>query len=193
MINEITVSKSCYDDFSIMSSCRTFEIIADNTPLYVNAGWLAELSPFFADYCFGETAQQQLRINDYTYSEVLECMRCIFFCPMRKPLTVHNVPLVLRFATQYDMDPVIARCDRFITQNVATLDRKRLFQVTRTLSRCDHNVTSMSVLVNRLASIKEDSLVEMNFNEMPGQVVAEVYKEKIRRREHATNKWLCPL
>lgn len=61
------------------------------------------------------------------------------------------------------------------------------------MSRCDPNSTTMSVLVDRLASIKEEDLSEMNFDRMPGDVVADVYREKIRRRRQATQSILCPL
>ncbi|KAK6010801.1 hypothetical protein OSTOST_24132 [Ostertagia ostertagi] len=90
MNEDIVVSKSCYDNFSVPTPWRNFQIIVEDTSFYVNAGWLAELSSFFADYCFGEEAHNSLIIDDIKPSEMLEFFRCIFFCPMRKPLTVRD-------------------------------------------------------------------------------------------------------
>ena len=60
---------------------------------------------------------------------------------MRKPLSgkyllivifvaVNNVALVLKCATRFEMRPVIARCDKFISQNALILDQQKLFQVS---------------------------------------------------------------
>ncbi|KAK6021169.1 hypothetical protein OSTOST_13169, partial [Ostertagia ostertagi] len=167
MNEDIVVSKSCYDNFSVPTPWRNFQIIVEDTSFYVNAGWLAELSSFFADYCFGEEAHNSLIIDDikpsemldyvnagwlaelssffadYCFgeeahnsliiddikpSEMLEFFRCIFFCPMRKPLTVANVSLILRVASRFEMKPVVARCEQFVARSANTLDRDRLFQ-----------------------------------------------------------------
>ncbi|KHJ76563.1 hypothetical protein OESDEN_23817 [Oesophagostomum dentatum] len=87
MSEEIVVSKSCYDDFAVATPWRNFEVIVEERSFFVNAGWLAELSPFFADYCFGEDAHRSLIIDDIKPSDMLEFFRCIFFCPMRKPIS----------------------------------------------------------------------------------------------------------
>ena len=61
------------------------------------------------------------------------------------------------------------------------------------MSQCDPNSTTMSVLVERLASIKEEELTDMNFGRMPGDIVAEIYREKMRRRKKAYKSVFCPL
>ena len=65
--------------------------------------------------------------------------------------------------------------------------------MTCAMSHCDPNSTTMSVLVDRLASIKEGDLSCMNFDRMPGEVVAEVYREKMRRRRETSKSTFCPL
>ncbi|KAK6024959.1 hypothetical protein OSTOST_09152 [Ostertagia ostertagi] len=49
----------------------------------------------------------------------------------------------------------------------------------------------MSVLVDKLASIKEEDLSRMQFSQMPGDVVAEVYTQKFRERERKRQLWCC--
>nr|CDJ97932.1 BTB:POZ domain containing protein [Haemonchus contortus] len=191
MNEDIVVSKSCYDNFSVPTPWRNFQIIVEDTSFYVNAGWLAELSSFFASYCFGEDAHNSLIIDDIKPSDMLEFFRCIFFCPMRKPITVSNVSLILRVASRFQMKPVVARCEQFVARSANTLDRDRLFQVTCAVSHCDPNSSTMSVLVDKLASIKEEDLSRMQFSQMPGDVVAEVYTQKFRERERKRQLWCC--
>ncbi|EGT56497.1 hypothetical protein CAEBREN_15928 [Caenorhabditis brenneri] len=94
-----------------------------------------------------------------------------------------NVSLVLTFANRFEMRPVQARCENFISLNASTLsrDKTKLFQVTCAMSQCDPNSSTMSVLVDKLAGIKEDELSRLHFAEMPGDVVAEVYAQKLQR------------
>ncbi|VDM78184.1 unnamed protein product [Strongylus vulgaris] len=136
MSEEIVVSKSCYDDFAAATPWRNFEIIVEDRSFFVNPGWLAELSPFFAEYCFGEDAHRSLIIDDIKPSDMLEFFRCIFFCPMRKPIAVSNVSLVLRVASRFEMKPVVARCEQFVARTANTLDRERLFQVRLQIMTC---------------------------------------------------------
>ncbi|EGT56512.1 hypothetical protein CAEBREN_12432 [Caenorhabditis brenneri] len=181
---DVVIARSSFDDFSQPTPWRTFEISAGNRSFYVNAGWLAELSPYFAEELYvRKPSSKRYVIDQATPEEVLEFLRCITFCPMRKPLTVKNVSLVLTFANRFEMRPVQARCENFISLNASTLsrDKTKLFQVTCAMSQCDPNSSTMSVLVDKLAGIKEDELSRLHFAEMPGDVVAEVYAQKLQR------------
>uniref|UniRef100_A0A1I7ULS6 BTB domain-containing protein n=1 Tax=Caenorhabditis tropicalis TaxID=1561998 RepID=A0A1I7ULS6_9PELO len=183
---DVVIARSSFDDFSQPTPWRTFEISTGNRSFYVNAGWLAELSPYFADELFVRKPNlKRYVIDQATPEEVLEFLRCITFCPMRKPLTVKNVSLVLTFANRFDMRPVQARCENFIALNATTLsrDKTKLFQVTCAMSQCDPNSSTMSVLVDKLAGIKDDELSRLHFAEMPGDVVAEVYAQKLQRHK----------
>ncbi|PIO61068.1 hypothetical protein TELCIR_17419 [Teladorsagia circumcincta] len=125
---------------------------------------------------------------------------------------VANVSLILRVASRFEMKPVVARCEQFVARSANTLDRDRLFQVTCAVSHCDPNSSTMSVLVDKLASIKEavykeikgciiadnlevaygeEDLSRMQFSQMPGDVVAEVYTQKFRERERKRQLWCC--
>lgn len=182
--DDVVIARSSFDDFSQSTPWRKFEISCGNRSFFVNPGWLAELSPYFADELYVRKPNvQRYVIDQATPDEVLEFLRCITFCPMRKPLTVKNVSLVLTFANRFEMRPVQARCENFIAQNATSLsrDKTKLFQVTCAMSQCDPNSSTMSVLVDKLAGIKDDELSRLHFAEMPGDVVAEVYAQKIQR------------
>ncbi|PAV67065.1 hypothetical protein WR25_18401 [Diploscapter pachys] len=126
----VTISRSHYDDFAQPTPWRNFELVVGEKSFFVNPGWLAELSSFFQDYCFSaETAGNALIVDDIAPTEMLEFLRCIFFCPTRKPLTVANIALVLRVSRRFEMKPVLARCELFIANSANTLDRRKLLQV----------------------------------------------------------------
>ncbi|GMT21045.1 hypothetical protein PFISCL1PPCAC_12342, partial [Pristionchus fissidentatus] len=189
--DDIIVTKSQYDDFSIPCPWRNFEIIVDNRALYVNPGWMAELSTFFQEACYGGRENEPVVIEDVKYEEMLDFLRCITFCPQRKSITVQNVSHVMKLASKFDMRPVMARCEQYVARTAPTLDRHRLFQVTCAMSHCDPNSSTMSLLVDRLAGMKEDELNEMQFHQMPGDVVAEVYSHKMKRRTDRRKKFCC--
>uniref|UniRef100_A0A8R1HXS3 BTB domain-containing protein n=3 Tax=Caenorhabditis japonica TaxID=281687 RepID=A0A8R1HXS3_CAEJA len=185
---EVMIARSSFDDFSQPTAWRTYEIKCGERSFFVNAGWLAELSPYFADQIYvRKTDQKRYDMDQATPNEVLEFLRCITFCPMRKPLSVKNVSLVLTFANRFDMRPVQARCEHFIASNATSLsrDKTKLFQVTCAMSQCDPNSSTMSVLVDKLAGIKEEDLSRLQFADMPGDVVAEVYAQKLQKNKKA--------
>nr|ACI49210.1 hypothetical protein Csp3_JD04.009 [Caenorhabditis angaria] len=188
---EVVIARSSYDDFSQPTAWRSYEIVCGDRVFYVNAGWLAELSPYFADIIFTrKPTPKRYQLEGSSPVEVLEFLRCITFCPMRKPLSVKNVSLVLTFANRFEMRPVQARCEHFIACNAQTLsrDKAKLFQVTCAMSQCDPNSSTMSVLVDRLAAIKDDDLSRLQFADMPGDVVAEVFAQKIQRSKEKNNR-----
>ncbi|PAV90009.1 hypothetical protein WR25_12885 isoform A [Diploscapter pachys] len=188
----VVVTRCGYNDFAQPTAWRNFELIVENKHFFVNPGWLAELSSFFQDYCFGEdTAGSALIVDDISSAEMLEFLRCIFFCPTRKPLSIANIPLVLRVATRFEMKPVLARCEVFIANTVNTLDRNKLLQITTAVSQYDPNSSNLTVLIDRLASIREDELNPTQFSEMPGDVVADIYRHRMRTREKKRKEFGC--
>ncbi|VDN32038.1 unnamed protein product [Gongylonema pulchrum] len=56
--------------------------------VFVNPGWLAELSTFFAQEFFGERARDELILDEgVSYDQFLELLRVVCYCPTRKPIT----------------------------------------------------------------------------------------------------------
>lgn len=56
--------------------------------MYVNPGWLAEFSNFFAAMFFGKSAGEDLTLGiEVSYEHFIELLRVVCYCPTRKPVT----------------------------------------------------------------------------------------------------------
>ncbi|CAJ0936852.1 unnamed protein product, partial [Mesorhabditis belari] len=194
--NKIVVTKSHFDDFSVPTPWRKFEVICEGRSLFLNAGWLAELSPFFANYCFGSDKHPGRATynasEDLHYNELLEFFRCNFYCPMRKPLNISNVTSVLRIAKVFNMRVTIARCEKFIALAAKNLDQTKLLQVTQAVNECDPNSTTLTLLVDRIANLSEKDLSTLHFQDIPGDVVADVFTHRMNSKKGKKKK-LCTL
>uniref|UniRef100_A0A1I7VNM3 BTB domain-containing protein n=1 Tax=Loa loa TaxID=7209 RepID=A0A1I7VNM3_LOALO len=69
--------------FSQRTRLRQFELIVEKKSIFVNAHYLAELSPYFKMLCFGDMFREaqngRAEIEDEAYDEVIELLR--FICP----------------------------------------------------------------------------------------------------------------
>ncbi|MFH4974797.1 hypothetical protein AB6A40_001506 [Gnathostoma spinigerum] len=173
-----------YDDFSAATQCRTAQIVVEGRTLFVNAGWLAELSPFFASKYFGPNASNVIELSsEFTYDQVLELMQVIFYCPTRKPITVSNLPEVFTLAHRFNMKPVEDRCEGVIKKEMKNLDYVQLVQMTRVLSDCNRNSHTMTMLIDKLSNMKDADLSTISFADVRGDVVADVFAAKMRKTE----------
>uniref|UniRef100_A0A914E1I8 BTB domain-containing protein n=1 Tax=Acrobeloides nanus TaxID=290746 RepID=A0A914E1I8_9BILA len=170
-----------YDDFSQPTPVRNCQLIVENRSLYVNPGYLAEMSPYF-----GTIYEQQINpvsITELSYDQVLELMRVVFYCPQRKPITQGNVSIVVEAATYFEMEIVLRRCEQYITGHVGSFTNTRLFQLTQTLSKTNRYSPSMSMVVDKLAQLNDTELSTLPFNEIPGDIVADLYAVKMRIKD----------
>uniref|UniRef100_A0A0N5AGK1 BTB domain-containing protein n=1 Tax=Syphacia muris TaxID=451379 RepID=A0A0N5AGK1_9BILA len=159
-------------------------ILISGRSLYVNAGWLAELSTFFAKTFFGNSPVNELQLSpDISYEDILELMRVVFYCPTRKPITVANVTTVMHLANQFCMKPVIDRCEDIIARR-----NFHFFFNLKVLSQCGRNSPTMSLIVDKLSKLPEDELSTLQFSQMPGDIVADVYAAKIKRNKFKNDR-----
>uniref|UniRef100_A0A0R3RZD9 BTB domain-containing protein n=1 Tax=Elaeophora elaphi TaxID=1147741 RepID=A0A0R3RZD9_9BILA len=83
-----TVAKSVYDDFSVPTPFRSARVIVEGRSVYVNPGWLAEFSNFFATMFFGKSMDKDLTFGiEVSYEHFIELLRVLCYCPTRKPIT----------------------------------------------------------------------------------------------------------
>ncbi|CAJ0570511.1 unnamed protein product, partial [Mesorhabditis spiculigera] len=146
-------------------------------------------------YCFGteyRRGSQQLVVDDIPYADMLEFMRCIFYCPYRKHLTTANVVSVLRIANRFEMRMVVARCEAFVENAAKNLDQNKLLQVAQAVKECDPNSTTMTILVDRLASLSDKDLSAMQFNDVSGDIVANVFTHRLNTKEKGKKRY-CTL
>jgi len=179
-----------YDDFSSPRDSRRDQLVVEGKTLYVNMGYLAEYSKFFAD-CYEQRANP-IFIDDFNYSDVLELMRVCFFCPHRKPINHHNINTVVTMASQYSMTQLMKRCEHVIATQSELFTTHRLFELTKTLSKHQRNSLSMSVMMDRLSTMDNDQFESLPFKSIPGDVVADLYSLKLHeaeKRAHSRQIW----
>ncbi|VDN50985.1 unnamed protein product [Dracunculus medinensis] len=189
MFMSIKISVIC----ALQERMIAYEQYMKNHILYVNAGWLAEISTFFLSVFFPDHSHSSEVIlsSEILYEDVLELLRVVCYCPRKKPITVSNVAVVLQMAHYFGMQSVLESCRNFINHNVDTLSRTRLFQLTCALAQCDRHSPTMSLLIDKLSTIKEEELSALHFSEVPGDVVADVFATKIKRNQLKKRKWCC--
>lgn len=69
-------------DFTSPGPLRHFQIVIDGRSLYVNAHYLAEISPYFNALCFAnfrETEENRVDLCGVDFDDMQELLRCV--CP----------------------------------------------------------------------------------------------------------------
>ncbi len=73
-------------NFCVPSQLRQFELVVEGRSLFVNAHYLAEISPYFHLLCFGEEFREsrecRVEIADEPFDDVMELL--LFICPDRR-------------------------------------------------------------------------------------------------------------
>uniref|UniRef100_A0A915Q705 BTB domain-containing protein n=1 Tax=Setaria digitata TaxID=48799 RepID=A0A915Q705_9BILA len=187
-----TVAKFLYDDFSTPTPLRSARVIVEGRSVYVNPGWLAEFSNFFATMFFGKSADEDLTLgDDVSYEHFIELLRVACYCPARKPITIANVTIVLKMACYFGMKPLIEKCEDVIARKASTLDRVKLFQIACAVAEHDRFSPTMTLLIDKLSTMKREELSKLHFSQVPGDVVADVFAAKMKRSEMKRKKWCC--
>ncbi|KAH7725878.1 Protein CYK-7 b [Aphelenchoides avenae] len=172
---------SHYSDFSAPTTLRQDRLIVEDRTLYVNMGYLSELSTHFA-HCV-EQCTDPVVVKNATYEEVLELLRVVFYCPQRKPINHSNIVTVVAVGTLLDVGVVLRHCDDFIVNHVAHFTNRRLFQLTQVMATHRRNSFAMSVLLDRLSRMNDAELSSLPFESLPGDVVADIYSLKLRESQ----------
>uniref|UniRef100_A0A1I7VV13 Uncharacterized protein n=1 Tax=Loa loa TaxID=7209 RepID=A0A1I7VV13_LOALO len=74
-----------------------------------------------------------------------------------------------------------------------TLDRVKLFQITCAVAEYDRYSPTMTLLIDKLSAMKREELSTLRFSQVPGDIVADVFAAKMKRREMKRKKWCCLL
>ncbi|RCN48594.1 BTB/POZ domain protein [Ancylostoma caninum] len=88
----------------------------ENRELYVNATYLAMLSPFFRSLqsknmsLYGEIPTET--INDVSLEDFLELLHVVY--PSEKRVTVENVEMLLKLGDRYNFESVLVKCEDFL-------------------------------------------------------------------------------
>jgi len=85
-------------------------------------------------------------------------------------------------AYEFDVRYLMTACDAYIRQSIATLDRVHLLELIRTLAHIDKHSSLMRLLTERLGALHRRELVELSFDRVPGDVVANIFEHKLQLR-----------
>ncbi|EFO26973.1 hypothetical protein LOAG_01508 [Loa loa] len=96
-------------------------------------------------------------------------------------------------AHYFGMKPVIEKCENVIVTQANTLDRVKLFQITCAVAEYDRYSPTMTLLIDKLSAMKREELSTLRFSQVPGDIVADVFAAKMKRREMKRKKWCCLL
>ncbi|KAK0414790.1 hypothetical protein QR680_011617 [Steinernema hermaphroditum] len=178
------------------TALRSCELICEGRSLWVNPGYICEFSKYFTEIIYeGGTQAKSVAINGVKFEQFLELLRVLCYCPTRKPITEANIAIIIDMACNFEVEPVMRRCEEFVARRIGQLDRQRLFQLTKTLSQCDRYNSTMTLLVDKMARMPDHDLSTMQFSQIPGDVVADLYEVRRLQQKRGTkrdgNKFCC--
>uniref|UniRef100_A0A1I7YHH4 BTB domain-containing protein n=1 Tax=Steinernema glaseri TaxID=37863 RepID=A0A1I7YHH4_9BILA len=118
---QILVEHKMVIDFSTQSVLRKFELIVEGRSLFINAHYLAELSPYFEKICFAEgfreASEHRVVIDDETYEDVVEFLT--FICPTeehtyQRDVTAENFAVLAHFCHRMQFPSVLRQLKDFL-------------------------------------------------------------------------------
>ncbi|MCP9257360.1 hypothetical protein DINM_000610 [Dirofilaria immitis] len=157
------------DTFSQRTHLRQFELIVEKKSIFVNAHYLAELSPYFKVLCFGnmfrEAQNGRAEIEDETYDDVIELLR--FICPsddyiINRNITgkIHNLKqlsLLTHFSNLMQLRDLRRQLESYIVNEVRMEKYKprneNLLQMTIEAMNASFPQHLMDILYQKLARV----------------------------------------
>ncbi|CAD5230933.1 unnamed protein product [Bursaphelenchus okinawaensis] len=93
-------------DFTTPTPLRQFQLEIDGQVLYVNAHYLAEISPYFEALCFAnfrEHEDNKVELEDVDFEDMLEVLRVV--CPdenyeFEQRITAQNIPSLIYLSSR---------------------------------------------------------------------------------------------
>ncbi|VDK70770.1 unnamed protein product [Onchocerca ochengi] len=113
------------DTFSQQTLLRQFELIVEKKSIFINAHYLAELSPYFKVLCFENTFREaqngRAEIKDEKYDDVIELFR--FICPnddciINRNITESNFALLTHFSNLLQLRDLRHQLENYVVNEV---------------------------------------------------------------------------
>uniref|UniRef100_A0A914VMB1 BTB domain-containing protein n=1 Tax=Plectus sambesii TaxID=2011161 RepID=A0A914VMB1_9BILA len=162
-----------YDDFSKRTATRDFEFVVEDRVLFVNAYWLGELSPYFYDLFFGDSSEGQRKsvtLLDESYDSILELLRCVIDCPVRKPIEEANINDLLDMSEAYKLKGLHRGCVKYINEHLRDMSDELVLELLQTAAK--HKTDA--ALLKRLGSHISNSLPLDQLESLRGKVASDV-------------------
>ncbi|MFH4978809.1 hypothetical protein AB6A40_005518 [Gnathostoma spinigerum] len=158
--------------FAQPSRLRQFELIVEKKSIFVNAHYLAELSPYFHLLCFSEAfreaREQRAEIEDELYNEVVEFMDII--CPdmqylAPKPITEKNFSLLVHFSHVMQFPKLRRELEEFVEERMMPSQRKindeTLLEMTVEAKDAQFPPTLLDLMYRKLAEVGIERVKEL--------------------------------
>ncbi|CAG9534483.1 unnamed protein product [Cercopithifilaria johnstoni] len=167
------------DTFSQRTRLRQFELIVEKKSIFVNAHYLAELSPYFKMLCFEDTFREaqngRAELEDETYDEVIELLR--FICPndnyvINRSITECNFPLLTHFSNLMQLRDLRRQLESYV-ENEVRMEKyrprdKNLLEMIVEAMNASFPPGLMDIMYQKLARIDLDHIKAL-IKDLPNQ------------------------
>ncbi|VDK89400.1 unnamed protein product [Litomosoides sigmodontis] len=157
------------DTFSQRTRLRQFELVVEKRSIFVNAHYLAELSPYFKMLCFEdaflEARNGRAEIEDEAYDEVVELLR--FICPndnyiIDRKITENNFPLLTHFSSLMQLRDLRRQLESYVENEVHMEKYKpkdeNLLEMIVEAMNASFSPNHMDIMYKKLARIDLDHI-----------------------------------
>lgn len=170
---------------------RNFALIVENAKLWVSREVLSMYSPVFKKMFYGnfhEATQNEIELPEKRKEELIEFLRCLFFCPTRRKVDSSNIFAMLKLSDEYDVDDLKNRCKRFLEQEVKKMKAGNKDVLTYTIHFARYELTDLlKICIPYAATLPVDVINEHRL-ELPSATVAAIFEAKARRLQLETKK-----
>jgi len=116
-----------YADFLKPTQSRKLQLVIGGVSLYVNKGWLSEISQYFAERLQDGIADEKIILDGSETMETFqEFFRCCFDCPVRKPIDDTNVAIILSISIAYRFVGMKIVCEQYLSKNINIFQEEEL-------------------------------------------------------------------
>uniref|UniRef100_A0A915BR21 BTB domain-containing protein n=1 Tax=Parascaris univalens TaxID=6257 RepID=A0A915BR21_PARUN len=174
------------NDFSQRSPLRQFELVVEKRSIFVNAHYLAEISPYFEYLCFGdfrEAREGRAELEDESYDEVIELLR--FICPdpeylLRRDVTEANFAVLTHFSHLMQIPSLHRQLEAFIEGEFSSDDYEvkdtSLVDMIVEAKDAAFSDPVMEILHKKLAKVELERVKEL-VKKLPGSYAEPILAE----------------
>jgi hypothetical protein len=199
MAINVTSEVEQYSDFSIETGFSNFQLKIDDKRLFINAHYIAELSPVFAAMFFNEgfkeMKEQIARIKEDKFEDILEMFRCLLPCSSvkkrSKPITLYNFPVLVKLADKYEIEILKTYCENFILEDFKcdTSENGKLIDILQSAANFGLSKQSLAILIERAVEIDIQTLKASKLiDTIPAKIIGALF---ITKYEHDMSQIQC--
>jgi len=180
------------DDFHQPSQLRRFELVVEGRSIFVNAHFLAEISPYFHRLCFGEGFREaregRVEIADELFDEVVELLD--FLLPdhrymLRQRINQDNFALLAHFSHRMQLPNLKERLEEFVESELNRGDYRIsaefLVEMIMEAFLAGFRSSTISIMCAKLAVIGADRIMQL-VKDLPDEFANRIIAETLPKR-----------